>query len=45
MIAQKKKIKKEDKPVSAKKIPARDTCPKSDKDCSKCKILNCPEER
>lgn len=47
MIEQKKEISKEPKSAGKKndKNYGDDKCPKNDKDCSKCKILNCPEER
>lgn len=47
MIAQKKKIIKESKSISTKNNEnyGHDKCPKNDKDCLKCKILDCPEER
>lgn len=45
MIAQKKKIIKESKSVSTKNNYRNDKCPKNVKDCLKCKVLNCPEER
>jgi hypothetical protein len=47
MIVQKKKIIQESKSVRTKdnKSYGHDKCPKKAKDCSKCKILDCPEER
>jgi hypothetical protein len=46
MIAQKKKIIKESKSLSTKNNNyGHDKCPKNEKDCSKCKILDCPEEQ
>lgn len=47
MIAREKKIIHESKPVRTKdnKHYGNDKCPKKVKDCSKCKILDCPEER
>lgn len=47
MIAKKKKLIRQSRSNSIKdnKNDERDKCPKNDKDCVKCKILNCPEER
>jgi hypothetical protein len=46
MIPKKKKIIKENK-TDGKKIDVHyinDQCPRKEKDCANCKILNCPEE-
>jgi hypothetical protein len=47
MITQKKKIIKESKIAGEgnNKNGRNDKCPKDVKDCLKCKIVDCPEER
>jgi hypothetical protein len=47
MITQKKKMIKdgESPGVQDNKNDRNDKCPKSVKDCLKCKIVDCPEER
>ena len=46
MSSQKKKIIKENKSESENNIIYRnDKCPRKEKDCINCKILNCPEEQ
>jgi hypothetical protein len=47
MNTQKKKIVWESKSAGAKnnRNDRRDKCPKDVKDCLKCKVVDCPEER
>lgn len=47
MVTNKKKIVKKDKSVRARqnRNDGTDKCPKNVKDCLKCKMLDCPEER